>query len=114
MAAQSLNNADLSKAAGIPYYRLDPWFRRDNAKPNAADLESVADALGTQVHFLLTGKIEKAPTEREWIINLYDRLPADKRVQLQSFARFLASDQTKASDNEQRRQKPQEKDDPSP
>jgi len=114
MAEQGLNNAALSKKTNIPYHRLDPWFRRHNAKPNAGDLEAVAKALEVPVQYLLTGETREIPSEREWMINLYDKMPPEKREQLRSFARFLASEQAENQSNAQKPQESRAKDDPDP
>ena len=109
MAEQGLTKADLSDAANIPYHRLNPWFIRHNAKPNAEDVRAVARALQVQVHFLLTGEHGEPPSERDWIINLYDSLPPEKRAQLEGFAKFLAEEAEDSRGTERRRREPRQK-----
>lgn len=92
MTEQSLTKADLSEATSIPYHRLNPWFIRHNAKPNAEDVRAVARALQVQVNYLLTGERSEPPSERDWIIGVYDSLPPEKRAQLEGFAKFLAEE----------------------
>lgn len=92
MEEQGLSKADLARAARIPYHRLNPWFIRDNAKPNAEDIETVAAALKVQPSFLISGHADGPVDERSWIISVYDNLPPDKQAQLEGFARFLADE----------------------
>lgn len=109
MTEQGLSKAGLSNLANIPYHRLNPWFARHNAKPNADDVKAVARALQVQAHFLLTGEAGEPPSERDWILNLYDSLPPEKRVQLEGFARFLAEDAEDSRGSERKRREPRRK-----
>ncbi|WJS86728.1 helix-turn-helix transcriptional regulator [Paracoccus sp. TOH] len=104
MEEQGMSKADLARSAGIPYHRLNPWFIRDNAKPNAEDIEAVAIALNVQPSFLISGQADGPRDERSWILSVYDNLPAEKRAQLEGFARFLA-DEAKGSQGTERKGK---------
>ncbi|WP_449044178.1 helix-turn-helix domain-containing protein [Paracoccus versutus] len=92
MDERGMSKADLSHAADIPYHRLNPWFFRDNAKPNADDIEAVATALSVKASFLITGEDDGPREEASWILSVYDNLPRDKQMQLEGFARFLAEE----------------------
>lgn len=97
-----MSKADLARAAHIPYHRLNPWFIRDNAKPNAEDIEAVASALNVQPSFLISGHADEPHDERSWILSVYDSLPADKQAQLEGFARFLADEVKRSQGTEQK------------
>lgn len=98
-----MTKADLARASGIPYHRLNPWFIRDNAKPNAEDIEAVATALKVQPSFLISGHADGPADERSWILSIYDNLPTDKQAQLEGFARFLADEAKDTQGTEQKR-----------
>ncbi len=92
MEAKGMSKASLGRATGIPYHRLNPWFIRDNAKPNAVDIEAVAGALNVHSSFLITGRADEPHDEKSWILAVYESLPSDKQSQLEGFARYLAEE----------------------
>ncbi|MGA0617555.1 hypothetical protein [Paracoccus sp. KR1-242] len=112
MDERGMTKADLHHATGIPYHRLNPWFIRDNAKPNAEDTELVATALTTQATYLITGEVAPIHDERSWIVSVYDSLPPEKQAQLEGFARFLAQETMDSQGTEQKRKGSQAKADP--
>lgn len=89
MDQRGMNRADLSRATGIPYHRLNPWFIREAAKPNAEDIDKIAAYFGVQVGHLINGEPIEEPSAKSWIVSVYDRLPQKEREQLEGFVRFL-------------------------
>lgn len=92
MAVLGWTKADLSREAGIPYHRLNPWFVR-NTKPNGPDIDAVARVLGVTTGHLVAGDPVSEPTAKDLILGYYDGLTGDRRRQLEDFARFLADQQ---------------------
>lgn len=93
MDQQGLNRAELARRTDIPYHRLNPWFIRENAKPNGPDIERVAAALGVTVSYLIYGGEPDPKTAKNWILSTFDRLEPDQQKQLEGFARFLLAQQ---------------------
>lgn len=93
MNQQGLNRAELARRTNIPYHRLNPWFIRDNAKPNGPDIERVAVALGVTVSYLIYGDEPDPQSAKNWILSTFDRLAPDQQKQLEGFARFLLAQQ---------------------
>lgn len=93
MTERGMNRADLARKAGIPYQRLNVWFTRENAKPNAADLERVAVAFNVSISYLIAGLEPNPATARDWVFQHYQRLAPDKQKQLEDFVRFLLQQQ---------------------
>lgn len=100
MAQRGLTKADLQRLTGIPYHRLNPWFIRDNAKPNATDVEAVAAGLQVPISHLLNGAPIESQGAREWLLATYDKLSPSGREQLEAFVRFLAEQNRKSQDSE--------------
>ncbi|RNF32925.1 hypothetical protein A7A09_019115 [Paracoccus methylarcula] len=90
MEGRGWKKSDLAAQTGIPYQRLNPWFTRANAKPNAVDLVAVAGALGVPLRHIAHGEPLSAEEQREMIIRAYDQLPPDGRQQLADYAQFLS------------------------
>lgn len=101
LAERGMNRADLARLTGIPYHRLNPWFIREAAKPNAADVLSVARHLGVSARYLVNGGDREpfwegqTPEEQE-IARLVSLLPDQLRHQLLGFAKALAADPDQA------------------
>lgn len=93
MLERGLNRAELARKTGIPYHRINPWFVRENAKPNGPDIEAVASALGVSVSFLVYGREPDPATARDWISQTYQQLDADRQRQLEAFVQFLIAQQ---------------------
>lgn len=89
MDERSLTRAELGRATGIPYHRLNPWFVRPAARPNAADIETLASYFGVSTGHILNGDERQSSDAREYILSVYDRLPPKERQQLEGFAEFL-------------------------
>jgi len=100
MVKNGLSKADLSRASGIPYHRLNPWFVRDNAKPNAEDIEVIAKIFNVPIEHLLKGTQVENLSARDWILQVYDILPDTQRSQLEGFVRFLADEARHTRDSE--------------
>lgn len=98
---RGMSKADLSRLSAIPYHRLNPWFVRDNAKPNAEDIERVARALDVPIEHLLNGSDSAQKPAKEWILQVYDSLNDQQRQQLEGFVRFLAQEARNNPSNEQ-------------
>lgn len=90
---RGINRAELARRANIPYHRLNPWFVRENAKPNGEDIEAVARVLNVSVSYLLHGGDREAQGPKAWIVQTYDQLDPDRRKQLEGFVKFLLSQQ---------------------
>lgn len=92
MEREGITKAELSRLAGIPYHRLNPWFIRPNAKPNGEDIELVAKALKVTVEHLASGA--PMPNRRDWIMNVYDQMPPDLQREVERYARYLVERDT--------------------
>jgi transcriptional regulator with XRE-family HTH domain len=91
----NMTRADLERATGIPYHRINPWFVRETAKPNAQDVQTVAAYFGVAPDYLLHGITPDA--RDEFIDELIERAKAlddDKFNQLRVFLEFI-EDETK-------------------
>lgn len=91
---KQMTRADLARATGIPYHRLNPWFTRDGAKPNGPDLERVASYLGVSVRYLVYGDEPNPASARDWIADQYQQLDPEKQKQLEGFVQFLLAQQS--------------------
>ena len=91
LESRGMTRADLAREAGIPYHRLNPWFVRENSKPNGHDVDKVAEALKVSVGHLLNGDPAPNPSARDWILSSYEALDAAGRAQLEGFVKFLLS-----------------------
>ncbi|WP_411838596.1 helix-turn-helix domain-containing protein [Paracoccus sp. ME4] len=93
LSEHGLTRADLARLTNIPYHRINPWFVRENAKPNGADLEAVARVLEVSVSYLIHGGEREMLGPKAWIAATYDQLDPEQQQQLEGFVRFLLSQQ---------------------
>ena len=93
MKARGITRAELGRALSIPYHRLNPWFVRPAAKPNAEDLDALAKYFGVPAGHIINGDPIPEPAARDWILKVYDELPPQKREHLEAFVRFLAEEE---------------------
>lgn len=105
MDARGIRRAELARALSIPYHRLNPWFVRPAAKPNAEDLDALAKYFGVPIGHLINGDPIPEASARDWILQVYDKLPPQKRENLEAFVRFLADEQ-RSRDTEQGPEQP--------
>lgn len=89
LEALGMTRAELARAAKVPYHRINPWFSRENAKPEAKTLEAVARALNVTTGHLLHGEPVNDVTARERVMRAYDRLTPEGLSEMEAFAQFL-------------------------
>lgn len=97
------DRASLARATGIPYHRLNPWFIRPKAKPNASDMLALSQALNVSETYLLHGG-ERSPRDRlDQLLVRVEALGAEAQDELESYLDYLEQKNSRArSDQEQR------------
>lgn len=96
------DRAELGRMTGIPYHRLNPWFIRPKAKPNAADLLAVARALDVSQDYLLHGGERRRFSRLAELVRRVEALDATAQDDLESYLEFLETRATRSrSDAEQ-------------
>lgn len=83
---------------GIPYHRLDPWFRRPKAKPRGADLLMVARHLNVSQDYLLLGGERRPFDPSASLIEQAALLDDEGLRELENYARFLLQKQDGGSE----------------
>lgn len=77
------NRSALSEQTGIPYHRLNPWFIRPKAKPNAADLLVLARFFDVTESYLLSGGTRRPFNWSESLARRADRLNSNGQALLE-------------------------------
>lgn len=83
----------LAEACGIPYHRMDPWFRRPKSKPRGGDLLAIARRLNVSQDYLLYGGNRTAFDARSALADQVRALDDDMIRELEEYARFLVQKQ---------------------
>lgn len=90
MSASGISDrAHLARVTGIPYHRLNPWFIRPSAKPNAGDLLILARTLNVSERYLLDGGERSTFNRMEDLIHRARRLSAEDQRRLEEYLDFL-------------------------
>lgn len=87
--ARGTDRKAVSRATGIPYHRLDPWFRRIKAKPRSDDLLVIARFLDVDPDYLLKGGERRPFDPGSEVMGIHAQLESRGRQELEEFARFL-------------------------
>lgn len=83
------DRAELSRKTGIPYHRLNPWWVRPTAKPNAADLLSLATFFDIEEDYLLNGGERRPFNSLADILRRAGSLGKNDQADLESYLIFL-------------------------
>lgn len=79
----------LSRITGIKYHRLNPWFTRANAKPNASDLLTLARLFNVSENYLLNGGPREPYPRLNSLIERVESLDVEQQDELESYLDFL-------------------------
>lgn len=100
--ARGTDRKAVSRATGIPYHRLDPWFRRLKAKPRSDDLLLVARFFDVDPDYLLKGGERRSFDPASEVLGIHAQLGSAAQRELEEFARFLLQrQQLRATDRGQ-------------
>ena len=84
---------ELSEKSGIKRQTIDNYLSTHNAIPNADIAVKIAQALGTSVEYLITGKSSPQytnfPSDIAELVRLYKALPHEKQQALLGIVRVL-------------------------
>ncbi len=115
--AKGIDRKVLSKEAGIPYHRIDPWFRRLKAKPRGTDLLVVARYFNVSQDYLWEGGERRPFDPKSSLLAQAQVLDENGLRELEDFAHFLVQRQEqRANEQRQRQDQPLSRDpsDPEP
>ena len=94
---QGKRRADLARATGIPYNRLNTWFSVRRSMPNAMDVLKVARFLNVSHEYLLNGGERRPFTLGEMIGQRAMQLDDERLRVLELFLDTLLAQQEKSS-----------------
>ncbi|MWP40254.1 helix-turn-helix domain-containing protein [Cereibacter sphaeroides] len=97
---RNMTRADLARAAGIPYHRLNPWFSRPKAKPMGADLHAVARVMGVSEDFLLRGGERRPYSALDSLLRRAATLDPKGQEDLATYLEFLLARQEAARNDQ--------------
>ncbi|TMV11920.1 hypothetical protein [Arenibacterium halophilum] len=83
------NRKELERASGIAYHRLNPWFVRPAAKPNAADLLTLARLFNVSEEYLLDGGPRRPFQRMAALLARAEALDEAAQADLESYVDFL-------------------------
>ena len=93
-----------AEACGIPYHRMDPWFRRPKSKPRGADLLAVARRLNVAQDYLLFGGERRPFDAKTALADQVAELDDDMLRELEDYARYLVQKQQQRATGQEQEQ----------
>ncbi|MDH2325985.1 helix-turn-helix transcriptional regulator [Cereibacter sp. SYSU M97828] len=80
MSEKGIDRMGLSRATGIPYHRITPWFRRSTSTPKGTDLLLIANFFQVSEAFLLNGGERGAAPKSSLLEKLSSLDPASRDI----------------------------------
>lgn len=95
LAALGISQREAARRAKLGESYIRDLSRNENQSPRVDDLRALADALETNIEWLITGagdpKLKPDPYSAE-VVSIMPSLDAARRAQLASFAKYLAAE----------------------
>lgn len=83
------DRADLARAMGVSYHRVNPWWVRPGAKPSAADLLTLARLFSVSEKYLLLGGERRSFRRMEALLARAESLDEAAQDDLESYLDYL-------------------------